>query len=75
VFYFRAMPASVHVRKLPPEAALRLFPDLEPPAAPRECPASTNGRHAPLDLSSLRYQPTPPFCAWCGAAMQVDRSA
>jgi hypothetical protein len=76
------MATAVQVRKLPPEAALRLFPALgrSRPAEPgrvvaRECPSSTSGRHAPLDLSTLRYRPTPPFCAWCGAALRPAGSA
>jgi hypothetical protein len=67
---------EMRVRKLPVAEAQRLFPD-EPSApvdAPRECRSPT-GRHLPVDLSSLRYRPTPPFCAWCGAALHVDRRA
>ena len=55
------------IRKLPVPEAQRLFPD--PPAPPAECPPSPSGRHTLLDLSSLRYRPTPPFCAWCGAPL------
>jgi hypothetical protein len=71
------MQTPVRVRKLPPHEALLLFPDLprEEAATPRECAASRTGRHVPLDLSGLRYRPTPPFCAWCGAALEADRSA
>ena len=48
-----------------------LFPDLRPDGAAgeeakRECRTSRSGRHERVDLSSLRYQPGPPFCAWCG---------
>ena len=64
--------SSMRIRKLPVAEARRLFPDDpcvlvdEPRAAPREC-RSPSGRHLPVDLSALRYRPTPPFCAWCGA--------
>ena len=71
------MQGVVHIRKLPTHEALVVFPDLprEEATAPRECGPSRTGRHAPVDLSSLRYRPTPPFCAWCGAVLEADRSA
>ena len=72
---------DMRIRKLPVTEARRLFPDAlpvlvdEPRAAARECVPSPTGRHLPLDLSNLRYRPTPPFCAWCGASVQAERSA
>jgi hypothetical protein len=57
------------VKKLPREQALLLFPDLEPQPPARECRLSGSGRHEPVDLSGLRYRPTPPFCAWCGQTL------
>jgi hypothetical protein len=71
----------MRIRKLPDAEARHLFPQRlpmfvdEPRPAPRECAPSPNGRHLPIDLSTLRYRPTPPFCAWCGAALQAERSA
>jgi hypothetical protein len=65
----------VRLRKLPESETRRLFPDTLPALlVARECRSPT-GRHLPVDLSSLRYRPTPPFCAWCGANVQVERSA
>src|SRR5919199_6097156 len=73
------MSGGIRVRKLPLAEARRLFPDHDLPrvetAAPRECLPSRSGRHEPLDLSGLRYRPTPPFCAWCGAALEADGRA
>lgn len=35
------------------------------------CQASPDGQHSqPVDLSMLKYQPTPPFCAWCGRVLE-----
>jgi hypothetical protein len=70
----------MRIRKLPEAEARRLFPDGlavdvdAPRALARECRSPT-GRHLPVDLSTLRYRPTPPFCAWCGAPLQPERSA
>ena len=72
------MADGIRLRKLPTVETHRLFPDMEPEARlepGRECPPSRSGRHARVDLSGLRYRPTPPFCAWCGAALEADRSA
>jgi hypothetical protein len=74
------MVVEMRLRKLPVAEARRLFPDQppapvdQPPTAPRECRSPT-GRHLPVDLSTLHYRPTPPFCAWCGVALQTERSA
>ena len=57
----------VRIRKLAGPDRLRLFPELG--ESRTECPSSSSGRHVPIDLSGLRYQPTPPFCAWCGRAL------
>jgi hypothetical protein len=68
----------VRIRKLPQAEARRLFPEPEappPPSASRECAPSPTGRHSPLDLSGLRYRPTPPFCAWCGHPLPAAGSA
>lgn len=35
----------------------------------RVCHASADGRHSRLDLSDLRWLPTPAFCAWCGLSL------
>jgi hypothetical protein len=71
----------MRIRKLPDAEARQLFPNQLPllvqesRPAPHECAPSLNGRHLPIDLSGLRYRPTPPFCAWCGAALQAERSS
>ena len=66
----------MRIRKLAESEARQLFPT-QPRLlldAPRDCPSPT-GCHLPLDLSALHYRPTPPFCAWCGAPLQAERTA
>jgi hypothetical protein len=56
-------PASVVVARdhRPPE---QVGPPCSGPAD--RCSISPMGRHQVVDLSSLHYFPTPPFCAFCG---------
>jgi hypothetical protein len=55
-------PAKVVARDdRPPE---QVYPPCSVPAD--RCAVSPTGRHERVDLRSLRYFPTPPFCSWCG---------
>jgi hypothetical protein len=54
-----------------PAPGSRAFPWHASPSrtAALPCRISPSGQHCVIDLSSLKWFPTPPFCTWCGEAV------